>query len=73
MNFDNLILQDLLVLSVYPVSFDGALLTLTVFTILRNSLSEWTLKLFSWNSEWSKSEVKRESRDLCKTKNVFKR
>ena len=29
-------------------------------------------KPFSWNSEWSKSEVKRENSDLCKTKKVIK-
>ena len=42
MNFDNLILNDNdRALSIYPVSFDFALLTLTVFTILRYSLSDW--------------------------------
>ena len=40
MNFDNLILNER-ALSVYPVSVDFTPLTLTVFTILRNSLSEW--------------------------------
>ena len=42
MNFDNLILNDLMTgLYRFIPSFDFALLNLTVFTILRNSLSEW--------------------------------
>ena len=42
MNFDNLILNDLMT-GLYRLIpfFDFALLTMTVFTILRNSMSEW--------------------------------
>ena len=39
MNFDNLIHNDRL-LRVYPVSFNFALLSFTVFTTLRNSIRE---------------------------------
>ena len=40
---DNLMHYDLMTgLYVYPVSFDFALLTLTIITTLRNSLSERT-------------------------------
>ena len=74
MNFDSLILNDNdRALSVYAVSFAFSLLTLTVFTILRYSLSEWIWKPFSWKSEWFKAKVKRENSDLCKTENVIKR
>ena len=73
MNFDNLILNDLLTgLYLFIQSIDSALQTLTVFTTLRHSMWK-NLNSFCWKSEWSKSEVKRESRDLCKTKNVIKR
>ena len=31
------------------------------------------IKIHSVETEWNKSEVKRENHDLCKTKNVMKR
>ena len=70
MNFDNLILNDLMN-GLYRII--QSLLTLPVFTFLRNSLIEWISKPISWNSDWGKSKLKRESRDLCKSKNVIKR
>ena len=57
MNFDNLMQYDL---TVYTVSFDFALLRLTVLNTLRNSMSEKNKNSFIWSSEWAKLEVKRE-------------
>ena len=71
MNFDNLILNDNhRALSVYPVSFDLALLTLTVFTWLylaqfiewmdlkTNQLKQWvrSVKSQTWKSWLMKKE-----------------
>ena len=64
MIFDNLIhWLNNMALSVYPISFDFAFLTLAAFTTLRNSTSERISKPFSWNSEWAIPAVKRENRD----------
>ena len=52
--------------------FYFAILTMTVFTTMRNSMRERIWNPFSGNSELGKSEIKGENCDLCKTKNVIK-
>ena len=39
---------------------------------LRNAMRENNLNPFNLNCEWGKSDLKRENRDLCRTKNVIK-
>ena len=74
MNFDNLIFNDLMT-GIYR--FIPFLLTL-LFLYWRYSLhyiifNVWKNLKSIQLKQWVKSEVKRENRDLCKTKNLIKR
>ena len=60
MNFDNLMHYDL-ALSVYTASLDFAPLTMTVFTILRNSISQiniYSVITVSYKAHFKKERVK---------------
>ena len=67
MNFDNLKHHDLMTgLYVYPIW----LWTYSLDCVIQ---CEKEFKIHSVETARGKSEVKRENRDLCKTKNVIKR
>ena len=73
MNFDNLILYDLMT-GLYMIIPFLSILFFWLWLYSLHCIIQCVKKNpITWNSEWVKSEVKRENRDLIKTKNAIKR